>query len=235
MKTSTFSFNCLILCCLVVSNTSVFAEQGDWLVRFRGIVVAPNDDSGLISLHTGGGATPLAGSGVGVGNSFTPEVDITYMLRKNWGIEIIAAITNHDVSVEGPGAVLSGLGLTDGFDIFDTYVLPPTVTLQYHFMPENKIRPYVGLGVNFTNFFGDDATDALEAAIGPVTVTTKNSWGWSAQIGADFDYKDNWYFNVDLKFIDINTTANLNTAVGNLLVDVDIDPFVIGAGFGYKF
>ena len=180
-------------------------------MRLRGIVVAPNDDSGLISLHTGGVATSLTGSGVGVNNSFTPEVDITYMFQNNWGIEIIAALTNHDVALTG------------------------TVTLQYHFMPENKIRPYVGVGVNFTAFFGEDATDALEAMIGPVTVNTKNSWGWSAQIGADFEYKDNWFFNVDLKFIDINTTANLNTVVGNLLVDVDIDPFVIGVGIGYKF
>ena len=204
-------------------------------MRLRGIVVAPNDDSGLISLHTGGVATSLTGSGVGVNNSFTPEVDITYMFQNNWGIEIIAALTNHDVALTGPGTVLTGLGLSDDFDIFDTYVLPPTVTLQYHFMPENKIRPYVGVGVNFTAFFGEDATDALEAMIGPVTVNTKNSWGWSAQIGADFEYKDNWFFNVDLKFIDINTTANLNTVVGNLLVDVDIDPFVIGVGIGYKF
>jgi outer membrane protein len=29
--------------------------------------------------------------------------------------------------------------------------LPPTLSLQYHFMPEKQFSPYVGAGVNYTN------------------------------------------------------------------------------------
>lgn len=211
------------------------AEAGDWLVRLRGIAVVPTDDSGLISLHAGGTQTALAGSGVNVDSAIVPELDITYMFHKHWGIEAIAGIAKHDVSLEGPGPALAGLGLTDGFKIFDTWVLPPTVSLQYHFSPDKTIRPYVGAGVNYTATLWDDATDNLEAAVGPVDVNTTNSWGWALQAGVDIDINDRWYFNVDVKYIDIDTTASLHTAVGSLYVDVDVNPVIVGAGIGYRF
>lgn len=211
------------------------AEAGDWLVRLRGISVIPTDDSGLISLHAGGTQTPLSGSGVGVNNAVVPELDITYMLHKHWGVEVIAGIANHDVSLQGPGPVLSGLGLTDGFGLFDTWVLPPTVTLQYHFTPDSRFRPYIGAGANYTAFLWDDATDSLEAAIGPVEVNTRNGWGWALQAGMDIDINEKWYFNVDVKYIDVDTTASLHTDLGSLFVDVKVDPVVVGAGIGFRF
>jgi outer membrane protein len=33
--------------------------------------------------------------------------------------------------------------------------LPPTFSFQYHFMPDSKFRPYVGLGPNYTTFFDE--------------------------------------------------------------------------------
>ncbi len=79
----------------------------------------------------------LDGSGVAVDMDIVPELDTTYMFHKNWGIEAIAGIANHNVKLKGPGPTLSSLGLSDGFKVVDTWVLPPTVTLQYHLMPEN--------------------------------------------------------------------------------------------------
>lgn len=235
MNTNTFDRVIFVSALLVLFTTEVNAEQGDWLIRLRGIAIVPDDSSGIVSLTGGGTSTPLAGSGVGIDSTIVPELDITYMFHEHWGIEAIAGIAKHDVALKGPGPALTGLGLSDGFKIFDTWVLPPTVTLQYHFMPQNNIRPYAGVGVNYTATLWDDATDQLEAAIGPVDVNTKNSWGWAAQIGVDIDYKDNWYFNLDLKYIDINTEASLGTALGTLRVDLNVDPFVFGAGIGYRF
>ena len=208
---------------LLVFAPPLQAEQGDWLVRGRGIVIYPNDDSGRVS--------GIANTGVNVDSSIVPELDVTYMFHKHWGVEVIAGIAEHTVSTEG-----TGLGLPDGFDLFDSWVLPPTVTLQYHFLPDNTIRPYVGLGVNYTAFLENDATDALEAALGsPVDVDLDNSWGWAAQAGVDITIKDNWFVNLDVKYIDINTTATLQTNKTRFSVDVDVDPFVFGAGIGYRF
>ncbi len=216
------------------------AEAGDWLVRARGIGIITNDSSGRIHLEAGGVSTLLDGSGVGVDTSFVPELDVTYMVTDNIGVEAIAGIAIHDVHLEGPGAVLSSLGFTDNFKIFDSWVLPPTVTVQYHFMQENNIRPYVGVGVNYTAFLWNDATDQLEDAVGPVDVDMDNRFTWAAQIGADVDINDKWYFNVDVKYIDMDSTASLYIKNGpfantGLRVDVDINPWVVGAGIGLRF
>ena len=212
---------------LFLCVTTVNAEQGDWIIRARGIAVHPNDDSGLISL----GTVPVPNTGVEVNTDIVPEVDATYMFQKNWGVEVIAGTSNHTVNSNG-----AGLGLPQGYGLFDTWVLPPTVTLQYHFLPDNKIRPYVGLGVNYTKFYAADAKPALEALLGgPVSVNLDSSWGWAAQAGVDIDLKNNWFINLDVKYIDISTTAYLKTPAGALSVDVNVDPLVFGAGIGYRF
>ena len=48
----------------------------------------------------------------------------------------------------------------------------------------------------------------------------------------DFDINDVWFFNVDVKKIDINTDVTIN---GAIQADVDIDPWVFGIGFGRRF
>lgn len=216
-------------------STFSYAEQGDFIVRLRGIGLVPDDSSGLISSN----GIDIANSGVGIDSAFVPELDLTYMITKHIGVEAIAGMANHTVELEGTGiATATGVAaLGDGFEIFDTWVLPPTITLQYHFIPDANIRPYVGIGVNYTNTFGDNATDELEALLGPVSVNTTNSWGLAAQGGVDIDINETFFFNIDVKYIDVDTEASLETktAFGTLRVDLDVDPWVVGAGVGMRF
>lgn len=237
-KNKIASTSILLVAALATSviSSSAYAVDEKWKVRFRGIGIIPDDDSDNVFLNPGSVNT---NTGVEVDPAAMPEVDITYMITPNWGIEAIASMANHDVNLTGNG--LSGVGVNDGTKLFDTWVLPPTVTLQYHFMPDNNIRPYVGVGVNYTATLFDDATSNLESILGgPVDVSSSNSWGWALQAGLDYDINDSWFLNVDLKYIDIDTSARLGINGGALNgtaldVDVDINPFVVGAGIGYRF
>jgi len=120
-------------------------------------------------------------------------------------------------------------------------VTPPAVTLQYHFLPENAFRPYLGAGVNYTAFLGDNATAIAETAFGGgIKVSTENVWGHVIQFGMDYDFSESWYLNLDIKYIDMDTSAKLGVTsgalAGNVLnVDVDVDPWIIGIGVGYEF
>ncbi|MEM8918425.1 MAG: OmpW family outer membrane protein [Pseudomonadota bacterium] len=204
-----------------LSATPVSAEAGDILLRVRGINVMPNEDSGSI-------LPAFPGEEVSVDNSFMPEVDITYMATDHIGFELIAATTKHSAS--GVTGTTGGIGR-----LASTWVLPPTLTAQYHFAPEGKIRPYVGAGVNYTIFWNEDATNALEAAVGPTSVRLSDSFGWAAQVGVDIPLNDNMFLNVDVKYIDIDTTARLNTtAAGTQRVRINLDPLVVGIGLGIK-
>lgn len=201
-------------------------EAGDWLVRGRLINVNPNDDSG--SLFVNGADN---GPGVKVDSDTVPELDITYMIAPNWGVELILGYSEHTVTGE-KGAVASSLG-----DVIDAKVLPPTLLLQYHFAPNSNIRPYIGAGINYTYFFDEDVVGPALPAAG-AKVKLESSWGFAAQAGVDVAINDDWFFNLDVKYIDIDTTAKFSNVINGTVsakIDADIDPFVYGIGVGRRF
>lgn len=198
------------------------AAAGDVLVRVRTILVAPNESSGGI-------LPSLPGEKVAVGNSFMPEIDFTYMATDHLGFELVLATTKHKLS--GRTGTTGGIG-----KLGSTWVLPPTLTAQYHFAPQAKVRPYVGAGINYTVFWNEDASDGLEAAVGSTGVRLSDSFGWAVQAGVDIDIAEKVFVNLDVKYIDMDTTARLATAaIGVQRVKVDINPLVVGVGLGFRF
>lgn len=197
------------------------AEAGDFQARLRLITVAPTESAGPV-LPT------FPGGSVSVDNAWAPEIDFTYFVTNNIGLELIASTTKHNISGTGD---LGGLG-----EIAETKVLPPTLTVQYHFNPDGKFRPYLGAGINYTIFYDEKSSDGLEAAIDRTTVDLDDSFGWALQAGIDFALSERWFLNADIKYIDIDTTATLeNSNIGINTVDVDLDPIVAGFGVGYRF
>lgn len=198
------------------------AESGDVLVRLRGILVAPNEDSGSI-------LPAFPGQEVKVDTSIMPEVDVTWMATDNIGFELIAATTKHNASgVTGATGAIGKLA--------STWVLPPTLTVQYHVNPAGRVRPYVGAGVNYTLFYSEDASAGLEAAVGKARVRMSDSFGWAVQAGFDVDLNDRVFLNFDVKYIDMDTSARLDTAgAGTQRVRISLDPFVFGVGIGTRF
>ncbi|CAN5213383.1 outer membrane beta-barrel protein [soil metagenome] len=202
--------------------TPAQAKQGDVLVRLRGIMVAPNEKSGSV-------LPGFPGEKVKVDNSVMPEVDVTYMATDHIGFELIAATTKHTAS--GRSGTTGSIG-----KLASTWVLPPTLTAQYHPIVDGPIRPYVGAGVNYTLFYSENASDGLEAAVGKTSVHMSDSFGWAAQAGVDIDLNKKFFLNLDVKYIDINTTARLSTAAAGVQrVKINLDPLVFGVGVGMRF
>lgn len=178
-------------------------EAGNFMVRARVLGVVPAEDGRVSNSDS-----------VSIDNSLVPELDFTYFFTPNISAELIAAVTPHDVKT------------SSGIDAGSSWLLPPTLTLQYHFTQVERVKPYVGAGVNYTHFFNADA-GALNS------VKYDNSFGGALQIGADVPIQDNWYLNVDVKKVFISTTAKFSPS--GVRADVDIDPWLIGVGVGYKF
>ncbi|MEP2103647.1 MAG: OmpW family protein [Parasphingorhabdus sp.] len=206
---------------IAVSSVPAFAEQGDILLRARVINVMPSEESSSI-------LPGFPGEQVSVDNSPAPELDITYMATNNIGFELIAATTKHSAS--GVTGTTGSIGR-----LAKTWVLPPTLTAQYHFAPDAAIRPYVGAGVNYTIFYNEKATRDLEAAVGETDVSLKSSFGWALQAGMDIPLNDRISLNFDVKYLDIDTTATLRTTdAGTQRVKINLDPIVVGVGLGIK-
>nr|WP_281397096.1 OmpW family outer membrane protein [Sphingobium boeckii] len=209
----------LLAACMIAQPA--MAEKGDVLLRLRGIAVAPNEKSGSV-------LPAFPGEKVSVDNSVMPEVDVTYMASDHIGFELIAATTRHSAS--GRTGTTGGIG-----KLASTWVLPPTLTAQYHPIVTGPIRPYVGAGINYTLFYAEDASKGLEAAVGQTKVSMSDSFGYALQAGVDIDLTKTIFLNLDIKYLDIDTTATLRTtAAGSQKVKIDLDPFVFGIGVGIK-
>lgn len=183
-------------------------ELSPWMVRGRMLVVSPDVNA----------TVPGVGGGVDVDSQVVPEVDFSYFFTKNVAAELIVATTPHDVHHTPTNLHLGTV-----------WLLPPTLTLQYHFLPENKyVRPYVGAGVNYTIFYG-----VHDEAAG-LNVHYKNSLGYAFQAGLDIPITKHMGFNVDVKKLFLSTKATLSGLV-NTTADVDLDPWVVGLGLSYRF
>jgi outer membrane protein len=144
--------------------------------------------------------------------------NLTYMYSANLGIEVLAALPyEHDIAVGDLGTVAS------------VKHLPPTVSLQYHFLPQGVFQPYAGLGLNYTLFFSEKTKGALA---GSDIKVDSSSLGLAAQLGFDVMLNDSWFVNVDVRWIGIETEATVDNA---LKADVKIDPMVYGVHLGYRF
>lgn len=190
-------------------------EQGDWLVRVGGSYVSPNDSSGMV---TGIGA----GSGVGVDGSASLSLTLGKMITPNLAVEVLGAWPfSHGINGDGTIAALG--------KIAEVKQLPPTLSLQYYFTPKANVRPYVGVGVNYTVFFDEKTTGALAGT----AIKLDSSVGPAAQVGVDMDISKGWFVSADLRYIAIKTTATLGGGLGT--VDVDINPLVYTVAVGTRF
>lgn len=195
----------------------IITEKSPWMIRVRALGVVPDEEA---SLFLNGG--PIAGAGVDISDSVVPELDITYFFTDNFAAELILGTTPHNVKGTGTIAALGDIGRA--------WLLPPTLTLQYHFHLTDMIKPYVGAGVNYTIFYNQKAKGVFSS------FDLDNSFGFALQAGVDFMIDEHWGVNVDVKkiFLDADVTATI-PAVGIVTGKVDIDPWLIGAGITYRF
>ena len=186
----------LALALIAALPTSALAEN--WMMRVRAIDIAPDVKSSSLP-------------GLDVSDEWVPEVDFTYFVTPNIGVELILATARHEVTLNG-----ASLGKLNH--------LPPTVTVQYHFNPTPSIKPYVGAGVNYTRFYNVD--------LAPGLTIDKNSFGGALQAGVDIAVTKNGYLNLDVKKIWIDTDVK---AGGAKLTNLEINPVVWGIGYGFRF
>ena len=217
------------------------AEAGDFVVRLRATHISPDVSSKLGSQTDatyGSGTAALlygnAGAQLQVDNNTIPEIDFSYYFTKNIAAELILAVgTRHDVNVSSAGDVAKALGSVN--------LLPPTLTAQWHFMPDQTFDPYVGAGLAYVRAMDNGLTAQVGASALPIRID-RNNFGGVLQAGFDVNLQDKWLVNFDVKKVFVSTDVELNSlgvaglASGFKKIDqLDIDPWVVSVGFGKKF
>ncbi|MGA0604047.1 OmpW/AlkL family protein [Caulobacter sp. KR2-114] len=193
-------------------EVTVGKHAGAIIVNLRGTVVDPVGSSPILT--AAGGATGLSAT---ADSSVVPSLGISYFFTDNIAAELILATSEHSISaVSSSGSTL----------VHKTWVLPPVVSLQYHFAPHSQFSPYVGAGVNYMIFYSGKDYNGF-------TVRPHDGFGAAVEGGADFAVNKRVNVNVDVKKVFFRTDADING--GAFKSHVHLDPWVISAGLGVKF
>jgi len=184
-----------------------------WMIRLRALGVVTRDS---------GHVDQVAGSGLNVSDTVVPELDITYFFTPNIAAEIILGVTPHHIT---------GAGTLSGVDVGKVWLLPPTLTLQYHFTNFGPFKPYVGAGVNYTVFFNQSAAGGVVTGL-----DVHNAFAPALQVGLDYMIDRHWGLNVDVKKLWLRPDFD-GTLAGGVPISgkANLDPWLIGAGVTYKF
>jgi outer membrane protein len=194
------------------AQADVAAAFSPWQVRLRAIGVLPTDS---------GDVKGISGSDLSYTDSVIPELDISYYFTKNISAELILGTTQS--SIHGDGT-LGGLG-----KLGKTWILPPTLTAQYHFTNFGAFQPYVGAGVNYTMFYNQDATGAA------TDLKVKNAFGVALQAGFDYMIDDHWGVNADVKKIFLRPDFEATVGGADVKGTAKLDPWLVGGGLTYRF
>lgn len=176
--------------------------ESPWLVRGGLSLVDPGSDNGQLSIGE-----------IDVDSRVGPSLNVAYYFSPNWAVDVLGALPfKHDLALNGS-------------EIGNAKHLPPTVTLQYHLRPSQTIQPFVGLGLNYT-FFMEETLSSGDR------LDLDDSFGLAAQAGVDVKLSRHWRVGMDLRYIDIDTDAQVN---GQAVGTVNIDPLVYSLNLGYRF
>jgi outer membrane protein len=195
------------------TNLAQAHQAGDIIVRAGIATVAPNGSSPVVA----------AVDEFTVDTNTQLGLNFAYMMTDNFGVELLAASPfSHDIS-------LGALG-----KIAETKHLPPTLVAQYYFgQASSVVRPYIGLGLNYTNFYDNEFTNDLNGALTNLSMTS--SWGVAGQVGLDYKLNKDWLVNASVWYAKIQTDVSFDMGGIAQKVETDIDPWVYMVSMGYRF
>ncbi|MGO4702618.1 OmpW/AlkL family protein [Dyella sp. 2RAB6] len=180
------------------------ANDDAWVLRFGAHVVDPKSNNGT-----------LAGMKAKVSSDLKPTASVEYLFTPNWGAEVlVAAPFRHNVRLNGT-------------QVAQAHQLPPVLGVNYHFMPERTVSPFLGLGLNYTRFFNIDGKGPLHGT----KVDIDSSWGVAAHAGVDVRIAPRWSITLDVRWMDIASEVKVDGAkVGR----VTVNPLAYGVSFAYR-
>lgn len=223
------------------ANTKIGLGRGDFLIRLSALGTITNNTSSTVNIKNSPLA-PLRGAQghLNATNNAMAELTFEYFLTDNISLDLIASSTHHKATARGTKAQAGGpVGDVIGNgDVGKFWVLPPTLTVAWHFRPHKRFNPYVGVGLTVAFFF-DQNPRYHGSVAGFDHLKAQTTVGPSFDFGFDYQLVGNWFFNADVKQILLRTPIYVNRPssenTGRIHARDSINPTVVGAGIEYRF
>lgn len=209
---------------LLASSAALAQSAGTWMVKGGVNRIDPQVTSGNLS------APSLPNSQVDVESATAAILTGTYMVTDEVSLEFYAGLPyKHDVV--GAGA-LSGMG-----KLGSVKQVSPTLFAQYRFLPASSaFRPYVGLGLTYAYFYGEEGSGTLTALTNPggppTQMSVDSAFGVSPQLGLTFRINERWYLDGSVIKTYLKNKTTLSTGQS---IDTKLDPLSTNLSIGYRF
>ncbi len=184
--------------------------------------------AGLIRYDTHSRTSGIKGIGIPPGADATTGDATTLifvyerLLTPNIGVELVLGIPPRlKANAAGSVAFL-------GDDILSAKNVAPTVLANYHFgNAGDTLRPYVGVGINYTRFTG------IRSSLAP-KVEMSDSVGLAVQAGANYMLSREWGLFASVAKVQVKTDL-VATASTVLTTTIDFRPITYSFGVAYRF
>jgi len=198
--------------------------------------IEPNSSASAVS----GPLTPTDALSLKVQSQSTLFFSAAREIDQHWEAELALGVPpTHDVSVvvlnsnKLPGSVAA----LDGAIGAKVRQIAPTLFANYRFGDNtSQIRPFVGIGVNYTRFDKTEST-AVNDAIngGPTTLKLDDSVGLAFQLGVTTKLGGPWSLTGVWSTAQVKTKLTTNTYGIERTADITFHPSVFTIAVGYSF
>ncbi|MGM0856991.1 MAG: OmpW/AlkL family protein [Pseudomonadota bacterium] len=186
----------------LASQAALAYTAGDVFVR-----------GGVAKTETASDDSSVLGNDLDVESENGYTYGLGYLFHDKFGVELNSGEGfEHDLS-------------TAAGDAGSVERLPVNALFNYYPMGgiDSRIQPYVGVGVNYTNFYSEDTA---------ADISVDDSYGAIGQVGLDLAVTENVLLNGNISYA--NVDADINSG-GSKVGSVDIDPVTVGGGVTYRF
>jgi outer membrane protein len=217
---------------LALAASGAFADDGGWnTVR-----------AGVYFLHFDSQADDITGPYVPSGlNLHVDNVETLYLayvrtLSTHFNVEFAFGYPPL-TRTEGRGPAMLGSVPYNGQVISTARWLSPSLLINYVFGDANsRLRPYVGVGVNYTKFLARQSTAAGDAASGgPTSIALPVSVGPTATAGLSYEITERWHVYASYSIARVNTRLTADTAGMVRTSSIDFWPNALVISAGYSF
>ena len=200
------------------------------------------------------GTFTSSGTGGQIHNTFTLELSNTYFITDNIAFDLAAGIPPKlNLFAQGNatpfGAGGPALNLGNLQPLATTRAWSPILFLKYYFFDaQTKLRPFVGVGGNYTWYshtnLNSTFSGALQEIAGPggqAKASLSPSWNPAFDVGASYNISKNWYATASVTYLFLKTNATVSAVAANgqtVLSNktrITADPVIVFLGLGYRF